>query len=86
MRSPTLPFLVLALLGLFSLGASCNGAPEATPGQTTGAAKIEKLDRVETSSLTDGERRRRCIRGGRVARLTPARTEAGRKVYSQVDL
>ena len=57
MRSPTLPFLVLALLGLFSLGASCNGGPEATPGQTPGAPKIEKLDRVETSSLTDSERR-----------------------------
>jgi protein-disulfide isomerase len=57
MRSPTLPFLVLALLGLFSLGASCNGGPEAAPGQASGAAKIEKLDSVETSALTDGERR-----------------------------
>jgi protein-disulfide isomerase len=50
--------LVLALLGLFSLGASCNGGPEATPqGKAASGPKIEKLDRVETSSLTEGERR-----------------------------
>jgi len=47
----------LALLGLFSLGASCNGGKEASPGQAADAAKIEKLPQVETSSLTDGERR-----------------------------
>src|SRR5690349_5442599 len=57
MRSPTLPFLVLALLGLFSLGASCNGGPEATQGKAASGPKIEKLDRVETGSLTEGERR-----------------------------
>ncbi|MFT3922567.1 MAG: thioredoxin domain-containing protein [Myxococcales bacterium] len=58
MRSPTLPFLVLALLGLFSLGASCNGGKDPGPGQTSAsAAKIEKLPQVETGGLTDGERR-----------------------------
>jgi protein-disulfide isomerase len=61
MRSPSLPFLLLALLGLFSLGASCDGRHEAKAGSpgATGAAssKIEKLERVDTSSLTDSERR-----------------------------
>jgi protein-disulfide isomerase len=58
MRSPSLPILILALLGLFSLGASCNGGrqPE-SPEQATAPAKIEKLERVETNVLTDGERR-----------------------------
>lgn len=59
MRTPSLPILVLALLGLFSLGASCNGGGRevgaATAPETT--AQIEKLDSVDTSVLTDGERR-----------------------------
>lgn len=69
MRSHSLPLLSLALLGLFSLGASCNNGKE-TPkgsgeaveakGDTPAAAKsakIESLERVDTSMLTDPERR-----------------------------
>jgi protein-disulfide isomerase len=61
--------LSLALLGLFSLGASCNNGKE-TPksqGETSDtkadspaaakSTKYESLDRVDTSSLTDPERR-----------------------------
>lgn len=54
---PALPLLVL-----FSLGASCNGGT--APGETAAdskepaqAAKIEKLANVDTTVLTDGERR-----------------------------
>lgn len=76
MRSFSLRLLPLALLGLFSLGASCNNGQEtAKRGDTAGeapsataagasdkkapakAGKIEKLDRIDTSVLTDPERR-----------------------------
>ncbi len=58
MRSPTVPFLVLAmLLGLFSLGASCNGGSESASNATKSNPKIEKLERVDVSALTEGERR-----------------------------
>jgi protein-disulfide isomerase len=59
MRSSTLPFVLLALLGTFSLGASCNTkqdpGPTAASGSTQG--KVEKLEQVDTSALTDNERR-----------------------------
>ncbi len=58
MRTRPLPFLTLALLGLFSLGASCNGGREGgAVTATEPSTRIEKLDSVETSSLTDSERR-----------------------------
>jgi protein-disulfide isomerase len=70
MRSLSLS-LILVLLGLFSLGASCkNGqekreaekaAPEAASKQEGKPARaverIEKLERIDTSALTDAERR-----------------------------
>ena len=60
MRSSSLTPLLFVVLGLFSLGASCNtpsdaknapGEPEAT------SAQIERLDAVDVSDLTDNERR-----------------------------
>jgi protein-disulfide isomerase len=58
MRSSSLPFVLLALLGTFSLGASCNTKPEPGPAATTPAqGKLEKLEQVDTSALTDNERR-----------------------------
>jgi protein-disulfide isomerase len=60
MRSSSLTLILFALLGLFSLGASCNGGTNETSTQNSesvAVAKIEKLDRVNTSELTDGERR-----------------------------
>src|ERR1700712_3661140 len=69
MRSISLPLLSLALLGFFSLGASCNNGKETpkTTGDTAATAeartapprseKIDKLDRIDTSSLTGAERR-----------------------------
>jgi predicted DsbA family dithiol-disulfide isomerase len=78
MRSFSLRLLPLALLGLFSLGASCNngqesskrtgdpaaeskagdkpGAP-ADPSKTAKAGRVEKLDRIDSSVLTEPERR-----------------------------
>ncbi|MEY4509043.1 MAG: hypothetical protein RLZZ450_1165 [Pseudomonadota bacterium] len=84
MRSFSLRLLSLALLGLFSLGASCNNGQESAkrtgepgaegkssaegkpsalaqgPADSTKPAKsskVEKLDRVDTSALTEPERR-----------------------------
>jgi protein-disulfide isomerase len=60
MRSSSLTLLSFALLGLFSLGASCNGGTnEGTTqgGENAASTRIEKLDRVDTAALTDGERR-----------------------------
>jgi len=68
MRSLSLPLVSLALLGLFSLGASCKHGQEGkqasveqsgeTPsGASSKAAKIEKLERIDTSALTDPERK-----------------------------
>jgi predicted DsbA family dithiol-disulfide isomerase len=56
--------LSLVLLGLFSLGASCNHGKE-TPGETAAeakveppkAGKVESLDKVDTSVLTAAEKR-----------------------------
>ncbi len=66
MRSLLLPLLALSLLGLFTLGASCNhGQESAKRGSEQAAsnkeaplktAKIEKLERVDTSALTEPER------------------------------
>jgi protein-disulfide isomerase len=57
MRSSSLPLVLLALLGTFSLGASCNTKQD--PGPTAGPTqgKLEKLEQVDTSALTDNERR-----------------------------
>jgi predicted DsbA family dithiol-disulfide isomerase len=56
--------LSLALLGLFSLGASCNHGKETPTGETAGEAKVEpskskveSLDKVDTSMLTGPEKR-----------------------------
>ncbi|MET0287125.1 MAG: thioredoxin domain-containing protein [Polyangiales bacterium] len=57
--------LSLALLGLFSLGASCNHGKETPTGETAAeakgdapkASKIESLDKVDTSVLTAPEKR-----------------------------
>lgn len=63
MRSHSLPMLSLALLGLFSLGASCNHGKETPAGESAGtsdtpkSAKIESLDKVDTSMLTAPEKR-----------------------------
>lgn len=62
MRSSSLQVLLLPLLVVFSLGASCNGGtanPESPADGKPAAAsnRIEKLDRVDTSALTDAERR-----------------------------
>jgi protein-disulfide isomerase len=67
MRSLSLTLVVPALLGLFSLGASCNNAQESTKRSNDQAleskaaqpkaAKIEKLERIDSSALTDPERR-----------------------------
>jgi len=67
MRSLSLPLIFLAVLGFFSLGASCNNGQESgkRPSESSAAAtvaepkpgKIEKLDRIDTSVLTDAERR-----------------------------
>jgi predicted DsbA family dithiol-disulfide isomerase len=65
MRAHSLPMLSLALLGLFSLGASCNHGKETPAGETAAeakgetpkASKIESLDKVDTSILTGPEKR-----------------------------
>jgi protein-disulfide isomerase len=62
MRPFPFPIIALALMGLFSVGASCNTGREAEAAgkdgpQPAAAQKIEKLERVDTSSLTDTERR-----------------------------
>jgi len=65
MRSLSLPLVLLAVLGFFSLGASCNNGQEKRGTEPAAAeksaepksAKIEKLDRVDTSALTEPERR-----------------------------
>lgn len=72
MPSRSLPLLSLALLGLFSLGASCNNGKESPKisGETAAESasadgkkaahkseKVEKLDRIDTSALTSAERR-----------------------------
>lgn len=49
-------FLLLAVLGTFSLGASCNSKQEQGAGQTT-QNRVEKLEQVDTSALTDSERK-----------------------------
>jgi protein-disulfide isomerase len=60
MRLTSLPLVLLTLFGVFSLGASCNGSsggekPKVEP--TAVPARVEKLDQVDTSQLTDAERR-----------------------------
>jgi protein-disulfide isomerase len=62
MRSLSFRLLLLPLLGLFSLGASCNGNQQAQgqpdPSKRTQAeAQLDKLPKVDTSALTEGERR-----------------------------
>ncbi|MDB4974959.1 MAG: Na+/H+ antiporter NhaA type [Myxococcaceae bacterium] len=69
MRSISLPLLSLALLGFFSLGASCNNGKESPKGTGNAVAaveakkaeprseKVDKLDRIDTSALTSAERR-----------------------------
>lgn len=57
MRSSSLPFVLLALLGTFSLGASCNTKQEPGPSAGPAQGKIEKLEQVDISALTDNERR-----------------------------
>lgn len=62
MRSLPFRLLLLPLLGLFLLGASCNGNQQAQgqnePSKRTQAEQqIEKLPQVDTSALTDAERR-----------------------------
>jgi protein-disulfide isomerase len=62
MRSLSLRLLLLPLLGLFSLGASCNGNQQVQGQQepskrTQAEQQIEKLPQVDTSALTDAERR-----------------------------
>jgi protein-disulfide isomerase len=56
MRASSLPFLLLAVLGMFSLGASCNSKPE-QGGSKPVEQRVEKLDQVDLSSLTDSERK-----------------------------
>ena len=72
MSSRSLPLLSLVLLGLFSLGASCNNGKESPKitGETAAESatqdakkapakseKVDKLDRIDTSALTAAERR-----------------------------
>lgn len=65
MRSLSLPLILLAVLGFFSLGASCNSGREnvkntsepAAKAATPKPAQVEKLERIDTSALTDAERR-----------------------------
>jgi protein-disulfide isomerase len=68
LRSHPLRLLLLPLLGLFSLGASCNqgvqepgtkaaGQDAPAAAATAPTAQIDKLPNVDTSALTDGERR-----------------------------
>lgn len=57
MRSSSLPFVLLALLGMFSLGASCNSKSTPAPSERGAPARVEKLEQVDTSQLTDGERK-----------------------------
>lgn len=56
MRASSLPVLLLAVLGTFLLGASCNSKPEQGTGQPA-QSRIEKLEQVDTSALTDSERK-----------------------------
>jgi protein-disulfide isomerase len=55
MRASSLPFLLLVVFGTFCLGASCNTKQEQGGGQP--AARVEKLEQVDTSALTDSERK-----------------------------
>jgi hypothetical protein len=57
MRSSSLPFVLLALLGMFCLGASCNTKQAPAPTGGSAQARVEKLEQVDTSQLTDGERK-----------------------------
>jgi protein-disulfide isomerase len=61
MRSFSFRLLLLPLLGLFSLGASCNGGQPPSKGQeepaSAKASQVENLPQVDTTALTDGERR-----------------------------
>ena len=69
MRSLSLPLVLLALLGFFSVGASCNGHKAEPPKEPAAApaaklekpaekpARIDKLERIDTSALTDSERK-----------------------------
>lgn len=73
MRSLSLPLVLLVLLGFFSVGASCNGhkaePPKSDPSTGAAAAakqekaapekaaRIDKLEGIDTSSLTDAERK-----------------------------
>jgi protein-disulfide isomerase len=56
MRASSLPFLLLAVFGTFLLGASCNSKPEQGAGQSS-SGRVEKLEQVDTSGLTDSERK-----------------------------
>jgi protein-disulfide isomerase len=60
MRAPLLRLLVLPLVGVFMLGASCNAGQEPAKGQEQAAEKdgqLETLPNVDTADLTAGERR-----------------------------
>jgi protein-disulfide isomerase len=62
MRSFSTHALLPLLLGLFSLGASCDdrskgGTTASSGSKEAAAAKIEKLNGVDTSSLTSSEQR-----------------------------
>jgi protein-disulfide isomerase len=56
MRASSLPFLLLAVFGTFFLGASCNSKQEQGGGGQA-PARVEKLEQVDTSALTDSERK-----------------------------
>jgi protein-disulfide isomerase len=69
MRSLSLPLVLLAFLGFISVGAGCNGQKAEPPKEAASAApakrekaaekpaRIDKLERIDTSSLTDAERK-----------------------------
>lgn len=69
MRSLSLPLVLLALLAFFSVGASCNGHKPEPPKESASAApakqekaaekpaRIDKLERIDTTPLTDPERK-----------------------------
>jgi protein-disulfide isomerase len=60
MRVTSLPIVLVTLAGVFLLGASCNGSSgveKPSPDKADAPARIEKLEQVDTSQLTDAERR-----------------------------
>jgi protein-disulfide isomerase len=64
MRVTSLPLVLVTLFGVFLLGASCNGSSGTGANAGSGdkpaaetAGRVEKLEQVDTSQLTDAERR-----------------------------